>query len=302
MEVSALQGYALTKRDFDVLVCMERCKKRPTQRELAEYTKMSLGSINRSANALLEQGLIDENGLTSAGYAALEPYRVKRAVFLAGGFGERLIPITLSTPKPLIRVKGIRIIDTMLDALIRAGIEEIYIVRGYLGELFDQLLYKYPTVKFIENPVYNESGNISSAMCARHLFQNAYILEADLFLYNPDLIQKYQYSSNFLAVPTDTTNDWCFESKNNIITALKLGGVNCHHVFGISYWDEKDGARLREDIKTIYEMPGGKERLWDQVPLEYCQNNYRVAIRECSFDDIVEIDSYSDLKKIDNSY
>ena len=33
---------------------------------------------------------------------------------------------------------------------------EIYIVRGYLGELFDQLLYKYPMIKFLENPVYNE--------------------------------------------------------------------------------------------------------------------------------------------------
>ncbi len=302
MEVRDLQRQGLSKKDFEVLTCLERQKKRPTQRELAEYTKMSLGSVNRIVNSLLERGLINDKGLTPEGYAALEPYRVRRAIFLAAGFGARLVPITLNTPKPLIRVKGARIIDSLLDAVQRAGIEEIYIVRGYLGEQFDQLLSKYPNIKFIENPIYNESGNISSAMYARHLLQNAYVLEADLILYNQNLIQKYQYSSNFLAVPTDTTNDWCFETKNNIITALKLGGTNCHHVFGISYWDGEDGAKLSEDIKKYYEMPGGKERLWDQVPLEFCQGDYRVCVRECSFNDIYEIDSLSDLRKADPSY
>ena len=69
---------------------------------------------------------------------------MKRAVFVAAGFGSRMVPITLNTPKPLVRVNGTRIIDTLLDAVVEAGIPEIVIVRGYLGEQFDQLLYKYP--------------------------------------------------------------------------------------------------------------------------------------------------------------
>ena len=141
-----------------------------------------------------ELGLVTVNDdvlVRVAGYAALEPYRVKRAVFIAAGFGSRLVPITLNTPKPLVRVNGTRMIDTLLDAVIAAGIEEIYIVRGYLGEQFDQLLYKYPGIKFIDNPLYNEANNISSALLARHLLKNAYVLEADLFLYNPELITKY---------------------------------------------------------------------------------------------------------------
>ena len=246
--------------------------------------------------------LIDGNGLTGDGYAALEPYRVKRAIFLAAGFGARLVPVTLNTPKALVRVKGARMIDTLLDAVVKAGIEEIYVVRGYLGEQFDQLLYKYPMIRFIENPIYNETKNISSAMCARHLMKRAYVLEADLVLFNPELIQKYQYTSNFLGVPVASTDDWCFETKNRVITKLKVGGTDCHHVFGISYWNEEDGTKLYEDIKTVYEMPGGKERFWDQVALEYCQRNYRVEVRDCTFDDIVEIDSFSDLKKIDHTY
>ena len=81
-----------------------------------------------------------------------------------------------------------------------------------------------------------------------------------------------------------------------------IGGRNCHHLYGISYWTEEDGKKLFEDLKRVYEMPGGRERYWDQVPLEYCLNNYQVEVRNCTFDDITEIDSYSDLKKIDHTY
>jgi CTP:phosphocholine cytidylyltransferase-like protein len=292
---------ALPRKHFDVLTYLQRYGQQ-TQRNIAEATGMSVGSVNRVLSALTEQGYIDDGVITDAGLQALEPYRVKRAIFIAAGFGHRLVPITLNTPKPLVRVKGTRMIDTLIDAVLAAGIEEIYVVRGYLGEQFDQLLYKYPMIRFIENPIYNEANNISSAMCARHLLQNAYVLEADLVLYNPNLITKYQYTSNYLGVPVDVTDDWCFESKNRVITKVRVGGTNCHHMFGISYWNEEDGAKLYDDILKVYEMPGGKERYWDQVSLEYCLPNYTVEVRECTFDDIVEIDSFADLKKIDPIY
>ena len=293
---------ALSKKQFDVLTYLEQCNEKINQRDIAEATGISLGSVNRTLAALVESNMLSGYTLTGKGYEALEPYRVKRAVFLAAGFGPRLVPITLNTPKPLVRVKGVRMIDTLLDAVVAAGIEEIYIVRGYLGEQFDQLLYKYPNIRFIENPLYNEANNISSAMCVRHLLQNAYVFEADFVLYNSGLIQKYQYTSNYLGVPVQTTDDWCFETKNNIITKLKIGGMNCYHVFGISYWNAHDGAKLYEDIKKVYEMPGGKERYWDQVAFEFCRSNYQIEVRECSFDDIIEIDSFADLKSIDSTY
>lgn len=292
----------LRRKEFDILTCLERSGSDMTQREIAEFTGMSVGSVNRMLTSLTDMGYLADNAVTEAGYAALEPYKVKRAVFIAAGFGARLVPITLNTPKPLVRVKGTRMIDTLLDAVVAAGIEEIIIVRGYLGEQFDQLLYKYPNIKFVENPFYNEANNISSALLVRDLLQNAYVLEADLVLSNPALITKYQYTSNYLGVPTDLTDDWCFETKNRVITKVKVGGNNCHHMFGISYWTEEAGAKLCDDIKKVYEMPGGKERYWDQVPLEYCLRNYTVEVRECTFNDIVEIDSFADLKKIDPAY
>ena len=292
----------LTKKQFDILVRMAEKGEPETQRSIAEGTGMSLGVVNKTLAQLTEAGFVKSGTVTPEGLDALEPYRVKRAVIFAAGFGSRMVPITLNTPKPLVRVHGKRIIDSLLDAVYAAGIEEVYIIRGYLSEQFDQLLYKYPNIKFIENPVYNEANNISSAMCARYLLQNAYLCEADLRLYNPALICKYQYCSNYLGVPVDVTDDWCFKTKNGIITKLCVGGTNCHHMFGISYWNAQDGARLAGHIEQVYNSPGGKERYWDQVALEYHLDEYKIAVRECSFDDIAEIDTYRELKQIDDTY
>ena len=292
----------LTKKQFDILVRMEKTGVSEAQRTIAKYTGMSLGMVNKTINQFIEMGFVKEGRITEQGRAALEPYRVQRAVIFAAGFGSRLVPITLNTPKPLVRVKGKRIIDSLLDALCAAEIQEIYIIRGYLSEQFDQLLYQYPNIKFIENPAYNEANNISSAMCARYLLQNAYLCEADLLLYNPDLISKYQYRTNYLGVPVDVTDDWCLQTKNGFVTKLCVGGTNCYHMFGISYWSAEDGAKLAGHIERVYQSPGGKERYWDQVALDYFIDDYKVAVRECSFDDIAEIDTYRELKEIDDSY
>ena len=180
----------LSRKQFNILTFLEKKQISLTQREIAEATGMSVGSVNRCMAFLNEQGWVCNGLLTEAGYNALEPYRVKRAIFIAAGFGSRLVPITFNTPKPLVRVHGKRIIDTLLDACLEAGINEIYIVRGYLSEQFDQLLYRYPMIKFLENPVYNEANNISSALVARYLLSNAYVFEADLLISNPDIIKK----------------------------------------------------------------------------------------------------------------
>ena len=213
-----------------------------------------------------------------------------------------MVPITFNTPKPLVRVHGQRIIDGLIDACLEAGINEIYIVRGYLAEQFDQLLYKYPMVKFLDNAMYNEANNISSSMAARHLLSNAYVLEADLVISNPKIITKYHYRSDFLAIPKDRTDDWCFTVKDGIITEEKVGGLNCWQMVGISYWDEEDGRKLAADIEHTYAQPGGKERYWEQVPLVFHKDHYQVEVRPCRDEDIIEIDTFRELKAIDKTY
>lgn len=292
-------------KTFLVLTELEGAKdKALTQRELSELTGMSLGSVNAIVAEASGQGLIDGFGITEKGIEALEPYRVKRAVFIAAGFGSRLVPITLNTPKPLVRVHGQRIIDSLLDAVVEAGIEEIHIVRGYYAEQFDQLKYKYPSVRFVENPLYNEANNISSLMAARYLLSNAYVFESDLLLSNKSLIKKYQYRSNYLGIPMERSDDWCFETdKKSRIRKMSVGGDGgVWQMVGISYWTEEDGKKLVGDIEKTIAMPGGKERYWDEVPLTYCADNYEVYVRECSKDDIVEIDTFRELQALDSIY
>ena len=293
----------LTYNQFEILTIIEREKEKLSQRNLADMSGLSVGTVNKIIADLLSNKLIDDNNLiTKDGLKKLEPYKVKRAIFLAAGFGSRMVPITLNTPKPLVRVHGKRIIETLLDAVVKAEIPEIIIVTGYLGEQFEILLKKYPNIKFIENTLYNEANNISSAYLIKDYLENSYVLESDLVLSNPNLIRKYEYQSNFLGKKVDVTDDWCFETRNNVITKQKVGGYDCHQMYGISYYDSKDGKQLSKDIDYVFNMPGGKERYWDQVPLDVCKSNYKIYVRECQENDIVEIDTFNELKKIDPIY
>ncbi len=96
---------AITEKEFKLLTLLEKAGgSNITQRELANEAGFSLGTANKLLADLNQRGLIDKTKLTEAGFKALEPYRVKRAVLIAAGFGTRLVPITLNTPKPLVRV------------------------------------------------------------------------------------------------------------------------------------------------------------------------------------------------------
>ena len=293
----------LTRKQFDILTILAEAEEKLTQRQLEEKSGHSLGTINRITKEFAENGLAENGRITGAGLEALEPYRAKRAVFIAAGFGSRLVPVTLNTPKPLVRVNGKRIIDTLIDACLLAGIREIYVVRGYLSEQFDQLLYKYPMIKFLENPSYNEANNISSAMVARYLLQNAYVFESDLIISNPAIITKYHYHSDVLGIWKERTDDWCLTvDKDGNVLEEKVGGLNCYQMVGIYYWNAADGAKLAEHIRDAYLAPGGKERYWETVPNQAYKGCYKVEVRPCSDEDIVEIDTFRELKAIDRTY
>lgn len=56
------------------------------------------------------------------------------AVLMAGGRGERLRPLTLKTPKPLLEVGGKPIIDYNVESLLRHGVNKVYVTVNYLKE------------------------------------------------------------------------------------------------------------------------------------------------------------------------
>ncbi len=279
---------SLTRTEFDILT--------------GDIEKYSREFVEAQQKIFRERGFLRGDSLTADGLKILEPYKVRRAIFLAAGFGKRLTPITINTSKYLVRVHGVRILDRLIDACLAAEIEEIYIVRGHFAEQFDVLLKKYPTIKFIENPLYDKADNIYTVICAANFLCNAYVLEADLVLYNPALIRKYEFTPNFLAIEMERSDDWCFDVEDGVIVRQKIGGTNCWQEVGISYWDAAAGAQLQKDLPKAFEMPGGRELLWDEVPLKIFAENYRVEVRPCKKSDVVEIDTFAELKAIDKAY
>ena len=65
-------------------------------------------------------------------------------------------------------------------------------------------------IKFVENPIYNEANNISSAYVVKNMLENSYVLESDLVLYNKDIIRKYEYTSNYTGMKVDITDRLVF--------------------------------------------------------------------------------------------
>ena len=301
-------GFGLSRFEFDFLTYLEKNGKgQYSQRKLADDLTITLSNASKLIRDLADKDYINEtaNGeieISEKGLKMLEPYRVRKAIILAAGFGQRLAPVTLDTPKPLVKVNGMRILDTLLDALYAKDITNITIVRGYKKEQFDQLLEKYPTLRFIDNPEFNLANNISSAMCAIDLIDRCYICEADLYISNPDIINKYEYQSNYLGAKVSETDDWSFKKQNGYAVNYQMGGTDCYQAFGISYWDGEDAEKLKTDLKKTYNSRGGKENLWEMVPLKICRKNYRLEIRKCHKSDILEIDNFIELIAADPSY
>ena len=261
--------------------------------------------VEKTFNELLLMGLLVNEEMvqiTQKGIEALEPYRVKRAIFLAAGFGSRLVPVTLSTPKPLIQVNGNRLIDRLIDAVIDAGIEEVVIVRGYLKDSFEALRVKYPQIRFIDNDGYNKANNISSAYLIRDILDNALVLESDLLLYNSKIIRKYEYRSMYMGIPMAESDDWILETEGDLIVDIGITGTNTNQMVGISYWNQDDAKTLSEDLKRAFESENGKQLYWDEVALRYNREKYKIYLRKVTLEDIVEIDTFAELCEIDERY
>ena len=241
--------------------------------------------------------------LTEKGLESLEPFKVKRAIILAAGFGSRMMPATADRPKPMVCVNGVRIIDTLLDALYGSGITDVTILGGYQFEKLTELLEKYPQLRLIENRDYAVTNNISSAVLSRdYLHGGCYFCEADLFISNPEIIRKYQYSSNILGSYSMETDDWSFKMKDGFVSDYRKGNTYCYNYYGISYWTAEDCEKLRDDFISIYKQNDGKDYFWEFIPFVLKKERYQVEIRPCRKQDIMEIDNFYELVQIDPSY
>ncbi|MBE6013859.1 MAG: phosphocholine cytidylyltransferase family protein [Lachnospiraceae bacterium] len=229
--------------------------------------------------------------------------QIKRAIILAAGEGKRLRPVTLSTPKPLIKVNGTRFIDYIIGALKSNGIHEIYIVTGYKKEQFIETYKEDSDITIIENPYYLDGNNITSIYVARDYLEDTFIIEGDQIINNTDIFKSEIDKSGYAATYMDHAPEWAINVEQGRITNFSIDeGDRCHRLFGISMWNAEDGKRLRELVRAQFEDIKDLDVYWDELALSRCNSDFDLGIREVGPKDIIEVDTLDELIEIDSSY
>lgn len=223
------------------------------------------------------------------------------AIIMASGLGTRMRPLTEKTPKPLIKVLGKPMVESVIDALNDINVEHIYVVVGYLKEQFKYLTKKYGNVSLIENPDYERVNNISSIYYAKDILLkgSAYICEADLYVANRKLfcarVPKSCYFGKFVK---GYSGDWVFDTdENGLITRVGKCGTDLYNMVGISYFTAEDAEILSRKIGQAYGQAGYETLFWDDVVNDNL-SELKLRVHAVETDDIYEIDTVEELKAI----
>lgn len=232
-------------------------------------------------------------------------YCVERAIIMAAGIGSRMHPVTLTTPKPLVNVNGIRMIDTIISGLHENGIHEIYVVVGYKKEQFTEWAEQYSDVTLLENPWYDTCNNIASLYIAREHLENSIILDGDQIVRNPAILTPHFDRSGYNCVWTEeTTNEWLLSvNADGIATHCnRNGGSRGWQLFSISRWSADDGRQLRRHLEIEFAEKKHTDIYWDDVAMFCFPNEYQLGVFPMRPGDLIEIDSLEELQTIDASY
>ena len=93
-----------------------------------------------------------------------------KAIIIAAGLGNRLMPLTDGTPKCMLDINGKTIMQRQLDVLRQCGTDSIVVVRGYKKEMIN-----YPGIRYYENTDYKNNNILRSLFYAESEMDDGFI-------------------------------------------------------------------------------------------------------------------------------
>lgn len=232
----------------------------------------------------------------------MEDY-LKRAIIIAAGEGKRLRPVTEKTPKPLVKINGIRIIDTIINALKDNGVQDIYIIVGYKKEKFEEVYGGDPGIHLLYNPYYLDGNNITSMYVARKYLPGSYVIEGDIMINNKGLLSGKVKESCYCVENMELAPEWSVKTEKGHIVSCNISGAkNAGRLWGISMWTIQDGEALAELIRQQFEEKKDWNIYWDEIALMKNLSQFKIGVREIHENDLAEIDTVRELAELDPSY
>lgn len=233
--------------------------------------------------------------------------KITKALLMAAGMGTRIRPLSEEIPKPLIPVHGTPMIETLIRAIYRAGIEKIVITVGYKKEKYLYLKEKYNNITLVENKDYRGRNTISSFYTARDYLrnENCIICESDLYLVDPSIIKGTMDKSRYyLRNVAPQNNEWGFYLQNDRVRKVVRPHPDVlldHHMYGIAYWMSEYLDKLIKAVTASYFKVGYEQLAYDEVGNEIFDEIDMGVIR-VEDGQVYEIDCLDDLCHVDSSY
>lgn len=266
------------------------------QRILAEVSGHSLGVVNRSLKELIKAGYLNEAISPTA--KAVSEYKnktPKRAIILAAGFGMRMVPINTEMPKGLLEVNGEPLIERIIKQLHEVGIQEIYVVVGFMKEKYEYLMDEYG-VELVVNPDYASKNNLHSLKLVKEHLENAYIVPCDIWCDRNPFHRHELYSWYMVSDLVENESNVRVNRKMELVTVSENVGGNA--MIGISYLTKEDSDTVSTRIKELCKKPQYDGSFWEEAL--YNKDRMIVTARVVHSADVVEINTYEQLREIDS--
>lgn len=267
------------------------------QRVLAEISGHSLGVVNRSLKELMKDEYLDEELRPTM--KALTEFRQKmpqRAVILAAGFGMRMVPINTEITKGLLEVNGEPLIERIIKQLHEVGIKEIYVVVGFMKEKYEYLIDEYG-VELVVNADYAGKNNLHSMNLVREHLENAYVIPCDIWCDRNPFHRHEMYSWYMVSDLVDNESTVRVNRKMELVTVPENAGGNA--MIGICYLIKEDADTVSKRIAVLCKDQKYDGAFWEEAL--YNKNRMMVAARVVHSSDVVEINTYEQLRELDGN-